>query len=214
MNPPATPQPEEENHQPEEAAEAQREQYWFDRMLHTPLVIPTAAEREELDQLTLSTSIAETLHWSNESLMNPETVWLDMMKYHDQRIKLRLEQAQRTSTASQQQVHEQPEPEPLRITPDPHEVQEIEGAIPDEWKQAPTPEPDRDQVIEHLSQMSDSELARQLDVPEGDIDQNARQAVQEMQLDVQAILQEQEPTPPAPPTQAEQTPTHDDDFGR
>jgi hypothetical protein len=207
MNP--TPQPEGENHQPATAAETQREQYWLDRVLHTPLVIPTPEERKELDNITLSTSIVETLHWSNEGLMNPETMWLDMMKYHDQRIKLRLEHAKQA----------QPEPEPLRITPDPAEIAEIDQAIPDEWKQIPTPEQDIDQVIEHLSQMSDSELAKHLDVPEGDIDQNARQAVQDLQLDVQAIVQEPtQPAPPSPtpvpPTQAEQAPTHDDDFGR
>jgi hypothetical protein len=213
MNP--TPQPEEEN-SIAKAAEEQRKQYWLDRMLHTPLVIPTPQERKELDQIKLTESVVDTLHWSNEAVLNPETMILDMMKYHDQRIKLRIEQAQRTSTTNQHQAREspKPEPEPLSIMPDPAEVEEIDNAIPDEWKQAPAKQPEPDQTIEHLTQMDDSELAKQLDPPSGDIDRNAQQAVKELAPEVQELLSQPVEMPEGEPGRPTQTQDQADDHGR
>jgi hypothetical protein len=76
---------------------------------------------------------------------------------------------------------------PLAITPNPVEVQQIDQELPEAWTQEYTPE--------ELNQL----LKAELDTPEGDIDQNAQNALNELYqqgaLNHEEIMQEVRDTP-------------------
>jgi hypothetical protein len=94
----------------------------------------------------------------------------------------------------------------VSLEPSPEEVQALDRTLPDGWTQ----------TLEQEAEFSQEELQALLDAPldgpEGDIDENARQAISELDIDVQEIMQEldHEPTMDIP----EREISHDDDFGR
>src|SRR5262245_57249030 len=81
--------------------------------------------------------------------------------------------------------------ESVTLEPSAEEVQALDQQLPDAWLS----EIDREQafdreVLEPLTTMSEQELNSMLDIPPGDINLNALQAVQELGLDVDAIIRE------------------------
>src|ERR1700730_4561328 len=77
----------------------------------------------------------------------------------------------------------------IHLGPNLEEVAQIEQELPPEWSEIAY-ETELDQQIDDLARMDDQELNSKLEVPEGDIDQNARDAMQELHIDTQALTQE------------------------
>lgn len=219
------PDPEQITDQPEEQAaeqEPETAERWRNRLhLPTPEQLKTFQEERKHLPITYTT---DSLHISHEGLMNIESILLDMHDYNRAHTRL-IHDLERRAERTEE------EPAPPRLTPDPQEVKQLELELPAEWSQPLEPgqhqemEIHLDIALRRYAQMSDQELATHLDLPRGDIDENAKKAVQELDLDVQAILSEEpEPSQKAAPAQ-EPTPrnsdphspehTHqDDDFGR
>jgi hypothetical protein len=86
--------------------------------------------------------------------------------------------------------------ETVELLPSAEEVEALDQQLPESWQTFLDQEQAFDQeVLEPLTSMSEQELNATLDVPEGDIDLNAQQAIDELGLDVrdiegQEILQE------------------------
>lgn len=96
--------------------------------------------------------------------------------------------------------------ETVALSPSQEEVQSLDHQLPQEWVQP--------LVVDHEAEFSQEEIHAlshaPLEIPEGDIDQNARQAISELQIDVEEIMQELDHAPSLDlPTQ-----DHDYDFGR
>jgi hypothetical protein len=73
--------------------------------------------------------------------------------------------------------------ENVSLEPDPAEVQQLDQELPAEWTQTIERE-------EYTPEELDDLLHTDLDIPEGDIDQNADQALDELDIDLDAIAQE------------------------
>jgi hypothetical protein len=100
------------------------------------------------------------------------------------------------------------EQEPVSLEPDAQEVAELEQHLPAAWLQEPGPERSEytPEELQHL-------LEQPVELPEGDIDELAREAIRESNIDVKAIFDE------LPDLSQEQLPEihqpdHDHDFGR
>lgn len=81
--------------------------------------------------------------------------------------------------------------ETVELEPSADEVQALDQQLPESW----LAELEQEQafgreVLEPLTTMSEQELNSRLDIPEGSIDLNAEQAIEEMGLDVNSILQD------------------------
>ncbi len=74
----------------------------------------------------------------------------------------------------------------VSLEPDPAEVQQLDQELPAEWTQ--TLEPEEEYTPDELADL----LHADLDIPEGDIDQNAQQALNELELDRDALAQERD----------------------
>lgn len=93
--------------------------------------------------------------------------------------------------------------EQVNLAPDAASLEEIEQGLPDEWTQL---EAEQGFTQEELQSFLDAEI----DIPEGDIDQNAEQALQELEIDLDAIAAERDPDLDLNLPEQE----HDFDFGR
>src|SRR5215813_5623425 len=79
----------------------------------------------------------------------------------------------------------------VALEPSAEEVQALDQQLPDSWLVELEQEQAFDrEVLEPLTTMSDQELNTMLDIPEGDINLNAEQAVQEIGLDVDALIRD------------------------
>jgi len=94
--------------------------------------------------------------------------------------------------------------ERVSLSPSPTEVQALDQQLPAEWLQPL----EREALF--TQEEWDTLLDAPLDIPEGDIDENARQAIKELGLDIQAVIQELDH---APAMDLEDL-GHDFDFGR
>jgi hypothetical protein len=100
------------------------------------------------------------------------------------------------------------EREPVSLEPDAQEVAELEQQLPAEWLREL--EPERSEYTpEELQRL----LEQPVELPEGNIDELAREAIRESNIDLKALFDElpdlsQEPFPEIQP------PDHDHDFGR
>ena len=81
--------------------------------------------------------------------------------------------------------------ESVTLEPSAEEVQALDQQLPESWLSEIDQEQAFDQeVLEPLTSMSEQELNAMLDIPPGDIDLNARLAVQELDLDIEAIVRD------------------------
>src|SRR6266567_9521167 len=79
--------------------------------------------------------------------------------------------------------------ENVSLEPDTADVQQLDQELPAEWTTlAEQPEREEEYTPEELADLLDTEP----ELPEGDIDQNADQALQELDLDLQEIAQERD----------------------
>lgn len=79
----------------------------------------------------------------------------------------------------------------VSIEPDPREVAAIEEEIPQAWNEFDH-EALTDQQIQQLYGLTDEELAQKFDIQEGDIEENARQAMTELNINTQQIINERQ----------------------
>ena len=71
------------------------------------------------------------------------------------------------------------------------EVEALDQQLPESWQAFLDQEQAFDQeVLEPLTSMSEQELNATLDVPEGDIDLNAQQAVEDLGLDIDSTIRD------------------------
>jgi hypothetical protein len=82
--------------------------------------------------------------------------------------------------------------EQVRLEPDPQETQELDQELPVEWTQEYRDhEAEFDQeVTDKYTHMDDKELNNELDIPKGDIDENAHQSLQELDIDTNELSKE------------------------
>jgi hypothetical protein len=102
--------------------------------------------------------------------------------------------------------------EQVSLTPDAQEVATIDQELASEWLQPLEPELEEDierDVIAPLTAMSIEELNSRLEIPEGDIIENAQASLEQFDLDIDALMQEVET-----PDIALQQDKDLDDFGR
>ena len=94
----------------------------------------------------------------------------------------------------------------VSLSPSPEEVAALDQQLPADWLQLLEQEPQfSKEALEDL-------LRAPLDIPEGDIDANARQALRELDIDVEAIIRELDHEPPLDiPKDVDH---NHDDFGR
>jgi hypothetical protein len=92
----------------------------------------------------------------------------------------------------------------VSLSPEPSEVQALDQQLPAEWTQQLSPEIDRQE------EQDQSLLDMPLEVPEGDISQNAAQAMSELGIDAQSVMQELDQAPSHDLPEIH----HDYDFGR
>jgi hypothetical protein len=110
------------------------------------------------------------------------------------------------------------------LTPDAATVQEIDAALPDEWTQLlderveVLEEEMYQEVIYPLYVLDQQALNEQLEIPAGDITENARQALADLEVDIAELLEEititqEQEISKTIPIEITQEPEHDD-FGR
>ncbi len=90
--------------------------------------------------------------------------------------------------------------ETVALEPSPEDVQALDQQLPTEWLEPP------EFTQEELQALLDTPI----DAPEGDIDENARQAISELDIDVKEIMQELDHAPTMDMPEI----SHEDDFGR
>jgi hypothetical protein len=78
--------------------------------------------------------------------------------------------------------------ENVSLEPDPTEVERLDQELPTEWTHTLEPELDAEYTPDELDDLLNSDL----DIPPGDIDQNAQDALQELDIDLDAIAQERD----------------------
>jgi hypothetical protein len=78
--------------------------------------------------------------------------------------------------------------ENVSLEPDPADVERFDQELPQEWTTLAEPERDTEYTSEELQDLLNSNL----DIPEGDIDQNARQALNELTIDLDTLAQERD----------------------
>lgn len=104
--------------------------------------------------------------------------------------------------------------EQVSLEPDSREVEALDQQLPDAWLSSLEREAAFDrEILDPLLTMSDQELQQQLVIPEGDIDQNAHQALAELEFDVEGLLREIERQEQAMES-LERAERDRDDFGR
>lgn len=96
--------------------------------------------------------------------------------------------------------------EAVALSPSQEEVQVLDQQLPQEWLQL--------LVFDHETGFSQEEgnapLHQHIEVLEGDIDKNARQAIKELGIDIEEIMQELDHAPSHDMPDQD----HDHDFGR
>lgn len=91
----------------------------------------------------------------------------------------------------------------LSLEPDPAEVREIDEELPIEWTSIDYEQAFYDEVEEPTVNLSDAMLNERLYIPEGDIDENARQAIGMLDIDTVALTEEIQLHSPYSPNQSE-----------
>lgn len=94
--------------------------------------------------------------------------------------------------------------EQVSLSPTPSEVQTLDQQLPAEWTQQLSQDIDRQEAQDR------SLLDTSLEVTEGDISQNAAQAMSELGMDTHALMQELDQAPSHDLLEIQ----HDYDFGR
>jgi hypothetical protein len=78
--------------------------------------------------------------------------------------------------------------EHVSLEPDPADVQRADQELPAEWTQTLEPEHDTEYTPDELDDLLHSDV----ELPEGDIDANAEQALDQLDIDLDAIAQERD----------------------